>query len=530
MENQLNIALIHLNVRYKDVKTNCRELVRLNLEAAKNGNKIIVNTEMGISGYSFSSREDIAPYALTDQHDVISQLKAIAKEYSSYICLGFAEKDRESVLFYNSALVIGPVGKIILKYPKINAEAKWACPGDPVQDNVFDTPWAKVGVLICSDTYHGLLPRQTALKGADLIIVPANWPFSGLDPKELWAIRAKENGIYLAACNRGGKDKMMNCDNAPSCVFSPTGEIIAAICSKESKIINLSLPLTLQGKLSGITRSDIMATRNPVNYGPIYLDMRHVSYGGGDLTSYYELAPPATFKVVCHTATKDFDQDMPAQDIPARNMLDKIMAFSDTPLKEFVLLVFPQMTLTEPDKFIAKISDIIKNKNLAICFSTNYGHEQSVSVLISQETGAVISAQSSSGHGPDPKGICIVDTGPARLGLCRPKDLYHPEIGIVYSKLGCDLLVSSMEYIEKGASLIMAGRSLDKICVAIACNNSAMICQPPKGHDRWKDVQAKTPDFCEDRIDIEKIREKSFQDRVDFQTLLSLKLYNNKPE
>ncbi len=526
MENQLNIALIHLNVRYKDVKINCSELVRLNLKAAKNGNKIIVNTEMGISGYSFVSREDIAPYAMTDQHDVISQLKEIAKEYSSYICLGFAEKDIESVLFYNTALVIGPVGKIILKYHKINAEARWACPGDPVQDNVFDTPWAKVGVLICSDTYHGLLPRQTALKDTDLIIVPANWPFAGLDPKELWAVRARENGVYLAACNRGGKDRMMSCNNAPSCVFSPTGETIVAQCSKESEIINLSLPLNSQGRLSGITRSNIMTTREPANYGSIYLDMRHVSHGGGDLTSYYELAAPAPFQVICHTGDKGFKQDMSAQGIPAKDMLDKdmldkIMTFSDTPLKEFGLLVFPQIALTESDRFIAKILDIIENKNLAVCFSINNGYEQSALVLISQETGAVIHTQGGSGHGPGPKGICIVDTGPVRLGLCRSEDLYHPEIGVAHSKLGCDLLVSSMEYMEPANKLMIGGRSLDKVCVAIASSNTAMICQPPKGHDRWKEVLAKAPDFCEDRIDLEANREKTFQDRIDFKTLLS---------
>jgi hypothetical protein len=117
-----------------------------------------------------------------------------------------------------------------------------------------------------------------------------------------------------------------------------------------------------------------------------------------------------------------------------------------------------------------------------------------------------------------------VGTGPVRLGLCPSEGLYHPETGISHSKqLGCDLLASSMAYIEEGSCLVMAGWSLDKICVAIAGSNTALICQPPKGHDRWKEIRAKTPDCCEDQIDLEKIRDKIFQDKIDFKTLLNKK-------
>jgi len=140
MEDYLKIALIHADVRYGDLQFNRRQILEYNRQAAEQGSRIIINTEMGVTGYSFQSREDISGLVITDHDEMIGQLMQIAGKCGAYICFGFAEEDSDSSLYYNTALVIGPVGRIILKYRKINAEARWACPGDPLQNNVFDTP------------------------------------------------------------------------------------------------------------------------------------------------------------------------------------------------------------------------------------------------------------------------------------------------------------------------------------------------------------------------------------------------------
>ncbi len=506
MEKKLKIALIHLNVKYKDIKTNCRKIIQLNKKACENNAKIIVNTEMAVSGYSFLSRKDIEDYVLTSTHDFLMELMGIAVKYGAYICLGFAEKDQAGVIFHNSAFVISPIGKIILKYHKINAETRWACPGNPLQNNVFETPWAKIGVLICSDTYHGLLVRQTALKGADIILVPANWPFSGLDPKKLWASRARENGVYIAACNRGGKDRIMDCDNAPSCLFSPGGEIIVTQTSAKSKIIYSDIPLNCRGRVSGKIRHKIMDRRTPENYGPIYLDMRHITWKGGDLTSYYDLGLPAPVKIVCYTGEN------------ISIIFKTLQTFSDRCLKEFVLLVFPVMDidLRTKGKFIQKIIDNITSENLGICFNINIKNQNKPlePIIISKKTGIVQK---------DYKDLFVLDIGPCRIGMCIPEEIYHPETGLALSKLGCDILISSMGHINPNDCSMFGARSLDKICVGIAGLNIAMICQPPEGHAPWKETIAYSPEFCKDMIDLKKIRNKNFQDRVDFKTLLSLK-------
>jgi predicted amidohydrolase len=64
-DQTLKIALIHTGVVHKDPEGNRKELIRLNREAALGGAKLILNTELALSGYSFQSREDIAPYTET---------------------------------------------------------------------------------------------------------------------------------------------------------------------------------------------------------------------------------------------------------------------------------------------------------------------------------------------------------------------------------------------------------------------------------------------------------------------------------
>jgi predicted amidohydrolase len=206
---QLKIGLVHLNVRHNQPEHNLRELISLNREAAQAGAKIIVNTELCISGYSFRSCDDIAGAVQTTDGPMIRALANIAFDNGAYIVAGYAERDDATGIFYNSATVLSPEGNIACHYRKTSAEVRWACPGTPQQQNTFETPWGRVGILICSDTYFGAVPRTTALRGADIILVPANWPSEPLDPSELWQSRAYENGIYIAACNRGGTDRTM---------------------------------------------------------------------------------------------------------------------------------------------------------------------------------------------------------------------------------------------------------------------------------------------------------------------------------
>ena len=551
MDTNLKIALIHLNVRYGEVTANAKRLIALNREAAQTGHKIIVNTEMGLSGYSFDSAEEIRPHALAYFSNSLTELAEMAREFKAYICVGLALEDPDTGILTNSAVVFGPdgkpgraaePGKPVFCYHKINAEARWACPGDPCQDNVFSTPWGRVGVLICSDSYHGLLVRQTALKGADLILVPANWPPTGLDPREIWSIRARENGIYLAGCNRTGTDRTMDCSAAPSGLFSPEGPPVVCRTHPDSAIVSADIPLE-QGKIKS-ARKQALALRRPGLYTPVYLDTRYATNDAKILTDWYGLNPPGAIAVTTYTA--------PAKDTASAvtcEMLDQevkrqLQGPAGTDHPDFSLMIFPEVE--GDDEKINRLADrlggTLDNTRTALAFSRRTKEGLSEIILVASGQPPVFHSRDSRGTGPGPEGVSIVDAGPARIGICLPGDLCQPETGIAHAKLGCDLLVTSLGTLAEGDRVVMAGRCMDKLAVAGASTDTAFVCATPKGHARFAEalVRRKDPETgailpaailpaattpglprAAMTLDTTELRKKIYQDRIDYHTLLA---------
>nr|NJM04843.1 carbon-nitrogen hydrolase family protein [Desulfobacula sp.] len=89
----LKIALVHAGVVHKDPEGNRKELIRLNREAALGGARLILNTELAVSGYSFQSREDIAPYTETEAGETVTAMASLAREQGVYIGVTFPERD-----------------------------------------------------------------------------------------------------------------------------------------------------------------------------------------------------------------------------------------------------------------------------------------------------------------------------------------------------------------------------------------------------------------------------------------------------
>jgi predicted amidohydrolase len=111
---------------------------------------------------------------------------------------------------YTSQILVGPDG-LIGRYNRTTPRGPWIYKGgrfwdyDYQEDNelpVFETPFCKVGILICSEVYSPELSRVLALKGAEIIFLPA-----GICKYELYETwrnliwsRAIENLSYTVTC------------------------------------------------------------------------------------------------------------------------------------------------------------------------------------------------------------------------------------------------------------------------------------------------------------------------------------------
>ncbi|MFY9235291.1 MAG: carbon-nitrogen hydrolase family protein [Fimbriimonadaceae bacterium] len=138
---------------------------------------------------------------------------------------------------------------------------------------VFDTEWGRIGILICYDQRLPEPARVLALKGADLIVLPTNWPEGAETSAEHVCItRAAENHVFYAACNRVGTENGFTFIGR-SKIIGPTGKVLAAAGSEEETIYSDIDMVEARSKrivvIPGQYELPVFGARRPELYGII---------------------------------------------------------------------------------------------------------------------------------------------------------------------------------------------------------------------------------------------------------------------
>lgn len=194
---------------------NCRQYEPLIAEAARQKAHLIVLGEtidyVGI-GLPPAELAEPIPGPCTDYFG------SLAKKHQLHIVAGLHERD--GYLVYNVAVLLGPNGAVLGKYRKTclprNEVNDGVCPGSDYP--VFDTPFGRVGMMVCYDGFFPEVARELANAGADVIA----WPVWGCNPL-LARARACENHVYLVSSTY--EDVSSNW--MISGVFDRTGDVIA---------------------------------------------------------------------------------------------------------------------------------------------------------------------------------------------------------------------------------------------------------------------------------------------------------------
>lgn len=106
--------------------------------------------------------------------ETVNYFSCVAQKYHTYIVCG-SLVEREGDKYYNTSVLIGPDGIIVGKYRKVHRYASEIGNIESGDDfPVFDTEIGRIGIALCSDFWIMEVPRILSLKGADIIIVPAN--------------------------------------------------------------------------------------------------------------------------------------------------------------------------------------------------------------------------------------------------------------------------------------------------------------------------------------------------------------------
>lgn len=204
-----------------DTAANVEKAVSLVREAARRGAQIVCLQELFRTPY-FCKQEDHRFFDLAEPIPGPSTelFGKIAKEEGVVIVASLFER-RAAGVYHNTAAVLDADGSYLGKYRKMHIpddpafyEKFYFTPGD-LGYRVFDTKFAKVGVLVCWDQWYPEAARLTALKGAEVIFYPTaiGWHPDekeefGKAQDDAWRTvqrgHAIANGVYVAAPNRVG--------------------------------------------------------------------------------------------------------------------------------------------------------------------------------------------------------------------------------------------------------------------------------------------------------------------------------------
>ena len=254
--------------------------VRLIRQAAGKGAQLIVLQELFSQPY-VGARVDEVHFSDASSVDgsLIQQMSALSKELSVWLVVPFFEQAGPGV-YYNAAVVLDDQGEVALHYRKNHIpedpgfhEKYYFAPGD-LGYPVVDTPWGRLGVLICWDQWFPEAARLLALQGAQIIVYPT--AIGALESEseaekvafhDAWQTiqrsHAIANGVFIAAVNRVGVESGTSFWGR-SFVSSPFGEIMAESGESED-VLHATLHL-----------SDVETVRKA---WPFFRDRRIDTYG-----------------------------------------------------------------------------------------------------------------------------------------------------------------------------------------------------------------------------------------------------------
>lgn len=149
------------------------------------------------------------PWSPPIDYDPLPELAECARELDVHVVAGLIEPAGRGG-HHNSLVLLGPGGEVG-RYRRTTPAGPWIYAGGSFWDfayeaagdlPVFDTPHAKVGLLVCSEVYVPELARALALKGAEILLMPAGlWKKSQWETwRVLTRARAIENLAFTATC------------------------------------------------------------------------------------------------------------------------------------------------------------------------------------------------------------------------------------------------------------------------------------------------------------------------------------------
>jgi len=255
-KDTVRVAVVQAASVAFDRKRTLQKVLDLTHDAAAQGAKLVLFPEAFVSGYprgldfgavvgwrTEEGREDFKRYfesAIEVPGPAVETLCKAARSNSVYLVIGVIERERGTL--YCCVLFFAPDGKFLGKHRKVMPTASerliWGY-GDGSTLPVFDTPFGRLGAVICWENYMPLLRTYMYSQGIEIYCAPT------ADHRDTWSATmqhiAAEGRCFVLGCNQFNRRRdfpetyRTALGDAPdtvisrggSCIVDPFGKFLA---------------------------------------------------------------------------------------------------------------------------------------------------------------------------------------------------------------------------------------------------------------------------------------------------------------
>ena len=262
----MRIAVCQVSAVVGETAQNLNRLEHAIREAAGGGANVVVIPELSNTGYSFANREELATLAEGQDGPTLTAWHDMARELNIVLAGGFAERGEDGN-FYNSSAIIDATGlrAVYRKAHLWDAEKLIFTPGDGLPP-VVDTEFGRIGLMVCYDIEFPEWVREVALRGAELLCCPVNWPSlphpADEKPSEVLRVQAEAsmNRLFVAIADRALPDRGDEWAGA-SVIVDPDGFPLTTLATGSDNIFYADADLTIARDKNITSRNNVITDR-----------------------------------------------------------------------------------------------------------------------------------------------------------------------------------------------------------------------------------------------------------------------------
>nr|WP_316620918.1 carbon-nitrogen hydrolase family protein [uncultured Ruminococcus sp.] len=238
----MRIAMSQMKME-ESVEKNLNKTVAYMRGAMRKGADVIMFPELQLSPFfPIHRKQSVDSYLMNIHSPEIETIKEACRKMGIYaspnVYLDIEGKRYDaSLLIDKSGQLVGISKMVHIAQAKNFYEQDYYTPSDD-RFKVYDTPFGKIGIVICFDRHIPVSIHSCAKQGVHLILIPtANLTTENIELYE-WEIRVQafQNTVYIAMCNRTGTENGLTfCGQ--SLIASPDGEILYRADGNEQLVI-----------------------------------------------------------------------------------------------------------------------------------------------------------------------------------------------------------------------------------------------------------------------------------------------------